>query len=166
MDLARAHYENLLAHHYTWMLGGNLEATASSQRQVLEDLSVRPGAVAVDLGCGPGSQTLALADMGFESVIGIDTSQELLDELADHARTRPAITAINADLVQALPTHSTAAWPTSWCACATQSYTCPTETPWSSSVIGSAVRSHRRDPSRRQGLGAFEEQLPQAASGP
>ena len=41
--------------------------------------------------------------MGFKSVIGVDTSQELLDELADYARSRPAITAINADLVRALP---------------------------------------------------------------
>ena len=103
MDLARAHYENLLARHYTWMLGGDLEAAAASQRRVLEDLGVGPGAVAVDLGCGPGPQTLALADMGCESVIGVDSSQELLDELTEHARSRPAITTINADLVQVLP---------------------------------------------------------------
>ena len=103
MNLAVAPYENLLARHYTWMLDGDLEAAAASQRRVLEDLGVRPGAVAVDLGCGPGPQTLALADMGFESVIGVDTSQELLDELAHHACSRPAIKAIRADLVQALP---------------------------------------------------------------
>ncbi len=102
-NLGVAHYENLLARHYTWMLGGDLEAAAASQRRVLEDLGVRPGAVAVDLGCGPGPQTLALADMGFESVIGVDTSQELLGELAHHARSRPAIKAIRADLVQAFP---------------------------------------------------------------
>ena len=102
-NLAVAHYENLLARHCTWMLGGDLEAAAASQRLVLEDLGVRPGAVAVDLGCGPGPQTLALADMGFELVIGVDTSQELLGELAHHARSRPAIKAIRADLVQALP---------------------------------------------------------------
>ena len=102
-NLAVTHYENLLARHYTWMLGGDLEAAAASERRVLEDIGVLPGAVAVDLGCGPGPQTLALADMGFESVIGVDTSQELLDELAHHARSRPAIKAIRADLLQALP---------------------------------------------------------------
>ena len=103
MTTSAAHYENLLARHYTWMLGGDLEAAAGRERQVLEDLGVRAGKVAVDLGCGPGPQTLALADMGFETVIGVDTSQELLDELAEHARSRPAVRALNMDLVQALP---------------------------------------------------------------
>ncbi len=59
MATAGAHYQNLLARHYTWMLGGDLEAAAARERQVLEDLGVRTGTVAVDLGCGPGPQTPA-----------------------------------------------------------------------------------------------------------
>lgn len=103
MDPARAHYENLLARHYTWMLGGDLEAAASRERQALELLGVRAGSVAVDLGCGPGPQALALADMGFGSVLAVDTSQQLLDELAAHARSRSAIRVLNTDLVGVLP---------------------------------------------------------------
>jgi len=90
MATAGAHYQNLLARHYTWMLGGDLEAAAARERQVLEDLGVRTGTVAVDLGCGPGPQTLALADMGFRTGIGVDTSQQLLDELAEHAHSIPS----------------------------------------------------------------------------
>lgn len=108
MDSVAAHYRSLLAEHYTWMLGGDLERAAAEQRELLDSLGVtspdRPDAAAVDLGCGPGPQTLALADMGYPIVIGVDTSQELLDELAGHAPARPAVRAINMDLVDALPT--------------------------------------------------------------
>lgn len=83
MDAAGAHYQNLLARHYTWMLGGDVERAAAQERRLLEELGVaspeRSDAVAVDLGCGPGPQTLALSDMGFGTVIGVDTSQELLE---------------------------------------------------------------------------------------
>lgn len=107
MNAVRYHYENVLARHYTWMLGDDLERTAAQDRQLLEDLGVAPPshakAVAVDLGCGPGPQTLALADAGFGAVIGVDTSQQLLDELFEHARTRPAIRPLHLDLVEALP---------------------------------------------------------------
>ena len=107
-DPVAAHYRDLLAAHYTWMLGGDLERAAAEQRELLQGLGVaspdRPDAAAVDLGCGPGPQTLALADMGYATVIGVDTSQELLDELVAHAAARPAVKAINMDLVDALPT--------------------------------------------------------------
>ncbi len=54
MASAAAHYEKLLARHYTWMLGGDLEGTAARDREMLEGLGVRKGALAVDLGCGHG----------------------------------------------------------------------------------------------------------------
>ncbi|GAA4900630.1 class I SAM-dependent methyltransferase [Streptomonospora salina] len=103
-----AHYRDLLAHHYSWMLGGDVEQVATQDRLALEGLSIAaPGSsrnsVAVDLGCGPGPQTLALADMGFATVVGVDTSQELLAELAQHASSRPAVQTLQADLVDALP---------------------------------------------------------------
>ncbi|MCP2237272.1 class I SAM-dependent methyltransferase [Prauserella halophila] len=101
-----AHYRDLLASHYSWMLGGDIEQVATQDRQLLEKLGLgAPSAasVAVDLGCGPGPQTLALADMGFGTVVGVDTSQELLDELAHLARSRPAVRTRHGDLLDALP---------------------------------------------------------------
>ncbi|MBB4931721.1 SAM-dependent methyltransferase [Lipingzhangella halophila] len=105
MDVA-AHYRDLLASHYSWMLGGDIEQVAAQDQQTLEKLGVSaPSAsgVAVDLGCGPGPQTLALADMGFGTVVGVDTSQELLDELAHLARSRSAVRTRKGDLLDVLP---------------------------------------------------------------
>ncbi len=80
MDVA-AHYRGLLASHYSWMLGGDIEQVATQDRQLFEklELGASSSGLAVDLGCGPGPQTLALADMGFGTVVGVDTSRELLD---------------------------------------------------------------------------------------
>jgi len=98
------HYDRLLADHYTWMLGGDLELAAARERKKFEDLGIRSGALAVDLGCGPGPQTLALADLGFQTVIAVDMSQALLDELEAHSRTRPStIKTCRADLLDVLP---------------------------------------------------------------
>ncbi|MER7083569.1 Methyltransferase domain-containing protein [Saccharopolyspora kobensis] len=85
---AADHYDRLLAEHYTWMLGGDIRAAASAQAELLRELGVRAGAddtIAVDLGCGPGPQSLALAELGFSPVIAVDTSAKLLDELEAHA---------------------------------------------------------------------------------
>lgn len=104
MPTATQHYDALLAEHYTWLLGGDLEVAAAADRAWLERLGVRSGGVAIDLGCGPGPQTLALSDLGFTRVVGIDTSRQLLDELAEHAHNRPGIQVIHDDLIAALPT--------------------------------------------------------------
>ncbi|MEW1655087.1 methyltransferase domain-containing protein [Streptomyces sp. NPDC093707] len=114
MTAAAQHYARLLAAHYTWMLGGDLQAAASGQLALLRDLDVHAdpaadpaGAVAVDLGSGPGTQTLALTRLGFAPVIAVDTSDALLAELtAAHARTGGAPDAIRPlcrDIRGALP---------------------------------------------------------------
>ncbi|MFI1198060.1 class I SAM-dependent methyltransferase [Streptomyces sp. BHT-5-2] len=124
MTTADEHYAQLLAEHYTWMLGGDISAAASGQLELLRGLGVhaefaasdgtgsrsdeyrsRSGStddggpvgdtLAVDLGAGPGTQTLALTRLGFSPVVAVDTSERLLAELtAAHARAGGAPEAI------------------------------------------------------------------------
>jgi SAM-dependent methyltransferase len=100
------HYQRLLAQHYTWMLGGDIEQTARDQRNLLASLLNRApkteAGTAIDLGCGSGAQTLALADMGYSPVIGVDTDESLLAELRSHTTERPAVRTVHADAVTAI----------------------------------------------------------------
>ncbi|CAM3049723.1 class I SAM-dependent methyltransferase [Methylobacterium mesophilicum] len=83
MSHVQAHYDNLLADHYSWMNGSSFAEKVSEQRNLLWDLGIysRTNGRAIDLGCGPGYQSFALSDLGFESVIAIDNCRALLDEL-------------------------------------------------------------------------------------
>lgn len=109
MTTAAGHYDRLLAQHYTWMLGGDISALATDQARLLENLGVRPtvGTTAVDLGCGPGPQALALAALGFTPVVAVDTSRTLLGELAAHSHGNSAIQPVHADIRTVLPQIST-----------------------------------------------------------
>jgi SAM-dependent methyltransferase len=99
MTDAIAHYERLLATHYSWMRGASLPERVARQATVLAGagLADGPRRLALDLGCGPGDQSLALADLGWGQVIAIDTSLVLLGEL-EAARAGRAVTTVNADL--------------------------------------------------------------------
>jgi SAM-dependent methyltransferase len=85
------HYRFLLAKHYCWMLGKAFEDAVTEQRKEFVELGIGSGhhGLAVDLGCGPGHQAAALADLGFGRVLALDTSQILLDELIGHTGERP-----------------------------------------------------------------------------
>ncbi|WP_431236017.1 class I SAM-dependent methyltransferase (plasmid) [Mycolicibacterium psychrotolerans] len=100
------HYRRLLAPNYTWMLGGDIESTAAAQRALLDELlPLADGTLrsnAVDLGCGSGAQSLALADLGYACVLAVDTDRTLLDELVFHAAGRSAIQVREADAVTAV----------------------------------------------------------------
>ncbi|MGG2464659.1 class I SAM-dependent methyltransferase [Streptomyces sp. RGM 3693] len=102
------------------MLGGDVHAAASGQLALLRKLGVHAefggpegpggadgGSTAVDLGCGPGTQALALVRLGFSPVIAVDTSERLLAELAQaHARTGgapEALRPLHRDIRDALP---------------------------------------------------------------
>jgi len=113
MTAVADHYGHLLAEHYTWMLGGNIDTAATAQADLLRGFGLAAGpddqAVAVDLGSGPGPQTLALAGLGYASVTAIDTSAALLDELATHAERSglgAAVRTVHEDIRGALARHA------------------------------------------------------------
>jgi SAM-dependent methyltransferase len=85
MTSVKEHYDNLLAEHYTWMFGEH-SAKVLENIDFFESLGVKPGpdGRALDLGCGSGFQSIALAKLGFK-VVGIDVCQPLLDELRSHS---------------------------------------------------------------------------------
>jgi len=90
MDSVKQHYERLLARNYTWMFGKSFEERVAEQRTIIEDALrsfgiTDPEGSAVDLGSGPGYQSVALAQMGFAPVTAIDTSSTLLAELSTHS---------------------------------------------------------------------------------
>jgi SAM-dependent methyltransferase len=91
MNDAIRHYDELLAEHYSWMVGVPFEQKAAEQKALLEELGLTPGphGTAIDLGAGPGYQSAALADLGYGRVIAIDTSKALLDELEAQKGARP-----------------------------------------------------------------------------
>lgn len=91
MNDAIRHYDELLAEHYSWMVGVPFEEKAAEQKALLTELGLHGGknGTAIDLGSGPGYQSAALADLGYRRVIAIDTSQALLDELSAQKGTRP-----------------------------------------------------------------------------
>jgi SAM-dependent methyltransferase len=97
MSTVNEHYERLLSQHYTWMFGVSFEDRVTEQKSFLSrtlaplDYTLE-AALAVDLGCGPGFQTIALAQLGFSPVVAIDTSAELLDELRSHVGSLPVRT--------------------------------------------------------------------------
>lgn len=91
MNDAIRHYDQLLAEHYSWMVGVPFEQKVAEQKALLTELGIGQGAhgLAIDLGSGPGYQSAALADLGFSRVIAIDASQTLLDELSRDKGARP-----------------------------------------------------------------------------
>ncbi|WP_225834173.1 bifunctional 2-polyprenyl-6-hydroxyphenol methylase/3-demethylubiquinol 3-O-methyltransferase UbiG [Streptomyces sp. NK08204] len=100
------HYDRMLAEHYTWMLGGDVHEVAVRQAATLAELGLTgtaDGGPAIDLGCGSGAQTLALVRLGFPSVIAVDTSRRLLDELVTHTQDAAVVRPVHGDIRTVLP---------------------------------------------------------------
>lgn len=97
MSTAKEHYDNHLGHFYSWMIG-NFDTRSNEQKAFFERNNVKPQSnkLAVDLGCGHGLQSVALASLGF-TVKAIDFNQQLLDELK--AKANPNIETFYGDLV-------------------------------------------------------------------
>jgi SAM-dependent methyltransferase len=87
VETVRDHYNSFLGSVYSWIIG-DFDTAYQKNVELFADLNISatPGALAIDLGCGPGCQSLPLAELGF-NVLAIDFCQELLDELHTHANT-------------------------------------------------------------------------------
>ena len=95
MASVQEHYDNLLAPYYSWISGGS-ELKIEENRKFFHNHGIRPAnsGVAVDLGAGPGFQSIPLAESGF-SVIALDTNRQLLTELKAHAKDLPIVTVLD-----------------------------------------------------------------------
>lgn len=98
MPSAEEHYENLLARHYSWMRG-DFDSRVRENRDFFENSGVSPekSGKALDLGCGSGFQTLALARLGFD-VASVDSSETLLRELESRSDASLAVHPILGDM--------------------------------------------------------------------
>lgn len=102
MAQADEHYRNVLAKHYTWMMGVPFAEKVTEQKTLLEAIvgPALPSSTrgsALDLGSGPGFQSIALAQLGFAPVIAVDTSPELIKELEAQRESLPIVSVL-ADL--------------------------------------------------------------------
>ncbi|MBW1981480.1 MAG: class I SAM-dependent methyltransferase [Deltaproteobacteria bacterium] len=86
MTSVQQHYETFLADHYTWMCG-DYDARVRENRIFFEELALHPhsGGKAIDLGCGSGFQSIALAELGFK-VVAVDQNERLLAEVRTRSR--------------------------------------------------------------------------------
>lgn len=94
-----AHYDALLAEHYSWMFGDSRAGAVDAQEAWLSRVDMDAPGRCVDLGCGSGFQSEALLRRGATSVLAVDLSQPLLDELGA-AVPDARLTTVCADLME------------------------------------------------------------------
>lgn len=81
MNEVKSHYHHHLGYFYSWMVG-DFEIKSEEQKAFFQRNNIIPryAKSAVDLGCGHGIQSVALARLGF-NVTAIDFNKTLLNEL-------------------------------------------------------------------------------------
>ncbi|HET9053260.1 MAG TPA: class I SAM-dependent methyltransferase [Cyclobacteriaceae bacterium] len=95
------HYDRYLGNFYSWAAGDFTEKQLLHEKFFLEnDITPKISGVALDLGCGHGINSMALANLGF-SVRAIDFNHQLLEELKERIGHRK-IEAIDAHLLEYL----------------------------------------------------------------
>lgn len=98
MNSVKQHYENLLANHYSWMFGDfDQQVEENINRFKKHEILPKSNKKAIDLGCGSGFQSFALAELGF-NVTAVDFSRSLLDELRSRDK-KGAIEIIQSDMM-------------------------------------------------------------------
>ncbi|MCI0517156.1 MAG: class I SAM-dependent methyltransferase [Woeseiaceae bacterium] len=92
MKSVQDHYDRMLGSVYSWIIG-DFGVICRRNAALLESLGLQSGsgALAVDLGCGPGCHSIPLAEAGFR-VIAVDFCDELLTELQGRAANLPITT--------------------------------------------------------------------------
>ncbi len=86
MSQVQRHYEEHLADVYSWIYG-EFAPRVRANHDFFETHSIAGPGTAIDLGAGPGYQSIPLTDLGF-SVVAVDFSAKLLDELHERAGQR------------------------------------------------------------------------------
>lgn len=96
---AKRHYQNLLAKHYSWM-AGDFNRQVEKNLNWFEKHNIHPKSSknAIDFGCGPGFQSIALSSLSFNVTV-VDFNQHLLDELKSQDENE-AIEVIQSDIVK------------------------------------------------------------------
>lgn len=93
MASVRQHYDSFLAEHYSWMFG-DFHAKVQENKDFFKRTNIEPrsGGKALDLGCGSGFQSIALAKLGFR-VLAVDACEALLNELRHRSAGRDIVAA-------------------------------------------------------------------------
>jgi len=85
------HYENFLGNIYSWTKGDFSDCVKECNQYFIEnEINSNNASLAIDLGCGHGIQSIALAKRGFK-VISVDVNKQLLIELYQNKEDLPVL---------------------------------------------------------------------------